>query len=78
MIDPMLPQSSIAFPTPKASVHLEALYNYLKMGNTFQAFDQAYGWIKDGTLNFTEWQLFVKAASAELVQFEKRQEMYRG
>lgn len=62
----------------KGSMKLEALLNYLRQGSVDQAFDQAFGWIKDGSLPFSEWKMFVGAAQRELTAQEKRQEMFRG
>jgi hypothetical protein len=62
----------------KLSLHLEALLAYLRQNNVEQAMDQAYEWIKDGTLSFSEWRLFLKTATTELMARERRQEMFRG
>lgn len=64
--------------TDMGAVKLEALLNYLKMGNVDQAFDAAYAWTKDGSLSLLDYRTFVTAASRELVSKEKRQEIYRG
>ncbi len=64
--------------TDLGAVKLEALLNYIKMGNIDMAFDQAYSWIKDGSLTLLDFRKFVSIAAHELIAKEKRQEFYRG
>ena len=62
----------------KGSDKLEALLNYVRQGSIDQAFDHAYAWVKDGSLVFSEWKLFLRHAAREMAANEKRQDAFRG